>query len=65
MADYDEFADRYDQTFELMPFRTHVEGMSSGAVAVGRSHRPPAAGRLLPLRDRPEPSGHGWVVSLR
>jgi SAM-dependent methyltransferase len=28
MSDYDGFADQYDQTFELAPFRTHIEAYS-------------------------------------
>ena len=28
MPDYDEFADEYDQTFKLAPFRTHIEAYS-------------------------------------
>lgn len=28
MAEYDEFADQYDQTFKLAPFRTHIEAYS-------------------------------------
>jgi SAM-dependent methyltransferase len=28
MSDYDGFADQYDQTFELTPFRTHIEAYS-------------------------------------
>jgi SAM-dependent methyltransferase len=28
MSDYDGFADKYDQTFQLTPFRTHIEAYS-------------------------------------
>ena len=28
MSDYEGFADQYDQTFELAPFRKHIEAYS-------------------------------------